>query len=320
MKFGRKAGTINSGPSAGGVDWPKALRPGETRVRFVEEIAEWQEYWEHFDDVVKFFPCTSDKATCPGCTSASERTARASKKYLAPVLDPTSGRVYGLKMGQDLANRLSLRNDRNNGTITNRDYTLIRSGQGLDTEYDVEQEEKVAIDLSAYQGVIDLEEMLSAQFAGAWPDFDPDSPSNTNGRVRAGTARSPRTTESTVEDDSPPPRKRAARKAPAKSTTELIKESKPDAPAETDDDPPPWEQSGTDEFAQQPDEAQTGATPPAAEPAAEDDGGALEITEEDLRKMSRTDLIKLARQADLKVTLTMSADDIINKFLAEFSV
>lgn len=294
MKFGKKAGTINSGPSTGGgTDWPKSLKPGETRVRFVEEIAEWQEYWEHFDDTVKFFPCTGDKSTCPGCTSSNEKTARASKKYLAPVLDPNTGRVYGLKMGQDLANRLSLRNDRNNGTITNRDYTLIRSGSGLDTEYDVEQEEKVAIDLSAYEGVIDLEEMLAAQFAGAWPDFDPDSPSNTTGRRRAGTSRN---TDSTVEDDSPPPaRKRAAKKAaPVKGTMELIKDStvgKQETQG-SDDDPP--SEAPAAEPVQEPSHQAEGDDPAnerevvdAALPEADaEDGETVEITEEDLDRKS----------------------------------
>jgi len=80
VKFGKKAGTINSGPSTGTGEWPKGLRAGETRVRFVAEIADWQEYWEHYDESVKFFPCTGDKATCPGCTSANERTAKASKR------------------------------------------------------------------------------------------------------------------------------------------------------------------------------------------------------------------------------------------------
>lgn len=314
MRFGKRAGKITNSPS-GGTDWPRSIKPGETRVRFVEEIENWQEYWEHYDETVKFFPCTGDKPTCPGCTSASERTARASKKYLAPVLDPNSGRVYGLKMGMDLANRLSLRNDRNGGTITNRDYTLIRSGQGLDTEYDVEQEEKVAIDLSAYEGQLDLDEMLAAQFASAWPDFDPDAPTNTNGRVLTGTARSARTTDSTVEE-TPPPRKRAARKAtpavktaPAKGTAELLRESAESTRAAvlegSDDDPPSEAPAVETERAQEPTQA---------------DGETVEITEDDLQQMSRSDLIKLARQAELEVTLTMSREDIVKKFLEEFSV
>ena len=311
MKFGKKAGTITSQSSGSTGEWPKGLRAGETRVRFVAEIADWQEYWEHFDDTVKFFPCTGDKATCPGCTSSSERTARASKRYLAPVLDPKTGRIWGLKMGLDLANRLSLRNDRNNGTITNRDYTLIRSGQGLDTEYDVEQEEKVAIDLDAYEGALDLEDMLSGQFAAAWPDFDPDNPPTNGTRTRAR--------RNSDDEDAPPARKRAARKKPAEEpaapagpgTMEQLQAAADKARSEreaanggNDDDPPS--------------EAPAEPAPAVQEPQDDSEGETVELTEEDLRAMSRTELMKLAREADLSVTLTMGREEIIAKFMAEF--
>jgi hypothetical protein len=313
VKFGKKAGTITSQSSSGNVDWPKALKKGETRVRFVFEIADWQEYWEHYDETVKFFPCTGDKATCPGCTSNIERTAKASKRYLAPVLDPKTGRVWGLKMGQDLANRMSLRNDRNGGTVTNRDYTLIRSGEGLDTEYDVEQEEKVAIDLSAYEDALDLDEMLAMQFAGAWPDFDPDNPP-VNGRTSATTRRR-------RDDDEPAaaaPRKRAARKTKTEEPDEaqasqgpgMMEQLKASADAakeqraaEGSADDPPSDASSADDTAE----------------AGEADGEVVELTEDDLRNMSRTELIQLAKQAEVPVTLTMNRDQIIDLFLEQFS-
>lgn len=286
MKFGHKAGKITPTQTTTG-DWPRSLRAGETRVRFLTEIPEWQEYYEHYDETVKFFPCTEDKTTCPGCTSPEERTRRASRRYLAPVLDPKTGRVYGLKLPVDLANRLSLRNDRNNGTITNRDYTLIRTGSGLETDYDVEQEEKVPIDLSVYADHIDIEEMLSSQFAAAWPDFNPNGtqaqpPPEPRRRGR------PRKTTEAEEDDRPATRAAAERAKNLPGRTE---------DGGFADDPP-------------------SRAPAPAEPEAE--GGVMELTEDDLRKMARPDLIKLARQAELPITLTMNREQIVDMFLEQF--
>jgi hypothetical protein len=264
------------------------LRKGETRVRFLAEIKDWQEYWEHYDETVKFFPCTGDRDSCPGCLSTVERTRKASKRYLAPVLDPKTGRVWGLKMGLELANRLSLRNDRNNGTITNRDYTLIRTGDGLDTEYDVEQEEIVAINLDVYADTIDVEQLLSSQFAAAWPDFvEPGSP---NGR------------KATEQPPPPAPVKRA-RKATAPAV----------APAQTGPDGGSTEDPPSEGPVAEPE-------PGPATADADNDDEAVEITEEDLRAMNRGELIKLARRAEIPITLTMSREAIIDLFLEQFAV
>jgi hypothetical protein len=291
MKFGKKVGEggITTQPAISG-DWPKGLRKGETRVRFLSEIPEWEEYWEHFDETVKFFPCTGDKNTCPGCTSPVERTAKASKRYLAPVLDPKTGKVWGLKMGIDLSNRLSLRNDRNNQTITNRDYTLIRTGDGLETEYDVEQEEVVAIDLSVYRDAIDPQDLLASQFAAAWPDFSPNGATATAAPAKA--TRQRRTASQLTPDEERLEKAKARAAAP---------------PVELPDDPP--SKGSVAEAAPEPE--------PAPQPS---DGETVEITEEDLRNMGRADLVKLARQAELPVTLTMSREAIIELFLEQFAV
>jgi len=297
------------------------LRAGETRVRFLAEIPDWQEYWEHYDPTVNFFPCTGDKKTCPGCTSSIERTAKATKRYLAPVLDPHTGRVWGLKMATDLANRLSLRADRNNGTVTNRDYTLIRTGSGLETEYDVEQEEKVAIDLGVYEGSFDLQDMLASQFAAAWPDFDIENPNGAKAQ------------------EQPEPRKRAPRKQaqPAQPAQEedkgpgireQIQESARKAQAERErveqsDDPP---SEAAPEPESEPEQPTTKKEQPQAQipqdqgAQSQGDEEMVELTEEDLRKMPRTELIKLARRADLGITLTMSREQIVDLFLEQFAV
>jgi hypothetical protein len=298
LKFGRRVGEAGiTNQSAATGDWPKSLRKGETRVRFLSEISDWNEYWEHFDDTVKFFPCTGDKSTCPGCTSPVERTAKASKRYLAPVLDPKTGKVWGLKMGIDLANRMSLRSDRNNGTVVNRDYTLIRTGDGLDTEYDVEQEEIVAINLDVYRESIDMDELLMTQFLAAWPDapeMNGNRPSAPPVKATAKAApRAPRQRKPEPEDEPTESQK---------ITENLRAKAKAKAEAELASDEPPFEQKAGDET------------------DASSDEQTVEITEEDLRKMPRQDLIKLARQADISITLTMSREEIVNLFLDQFAV
>ena len=301
MQFGKKAGVISSTSTTSATgEWPKSLRDGETRVRFLLEIADWIEYWEHFDDSAKFFPCTGDKNTCPGCTSDSEKTRKASKRYLAPVLDPRTGKVYALKIPLDLANRLSLRNDRNNGTITSRDYTLIRSGKGLDTEYDVEQEERVAIDLSVYQDVIDLQDMLGSQFAAAWPEFDPDNPVKRNGPARRRRSRDD-------EDEAPAPRRR---RSPTEESMTRPPATAPDGGST--EDPPSEAPARPAAPAPEPE--------PTAQLAADGDDEMIDISEADLRGMTRNELITLARKAGAPVRLTMGRDEVIDILLENFSV
>jgi len=311
VRFGKRAGKIEQTQSNATGDWPKNLRDGDTRVRFVTEIEDWIEYWEHFDDQAKFFPCTEDRSSCPGCTSDSERTRKASKRYLAPVLDPRTGRVYALKLPMDLANRLSLRNDRNGGTITNRDYTLIRSGKGLDTEYDVEQEERVAIDLTVYQDVIDPQEMLASQFAGAWPDFDPDRGVSTK-RGNGGRRR--------ARDEEDEPRRTRQQESP---TIASMRRGVAPASPEVEGGEPPFEKEPEPEQAPPPPppapRRRRAAAQPQPEPEPAPDEDVIEISEDDLRNMPRSELINLARQAQVEVTLTMSRDQIIDILLSNFS-
>ena len=170
MQFGRRAGSqveqsVKRSVSGGSIT---NLRDGkDLRVHFLQDPEDWHEYFEHYSDEAKFFPCTGDRDTCPGCTSASEKTQSASKRYLANVLDVNQGRVIIIKMPVDLADRLLNKRARNGGTLLDRDWTLIRIGKGFDTKYDVETEDKVALDLAAYEKK-DFEQALKEQFAGAF--------------------------------------------------------------------------------------------------------------------------------------------------------
>ena len=161
--------------SSGNRTWIRNLKQGEDlTVRFIDEPEDWYSYREHYSPEVYFFPCIGDD--CPGCNSDSEKTQRASRRFLASVLDTDQGQVVPLKLPLDLANRLVARYERYGNTLTDRDYTLHRMGKGLDTSYDVTPEAPQKMDLSRYEPV-DHEEVLIQQFQDAFGlDDDDDEP------------------------------------------------------------------------------------------------------------------------------------------------
>lgn len=153
--------------SAGSGQWMLTVQDGkDLRVRFLQEPENWVRFREHYSEATKYFPCTGDDSTCPGCTSDSDALRRASTRYAANVIDKARGDVRVLKMPLDLANRVTAKCDRNGGTLLNRDITLIRSGKSTDTTYDVEIEDKVAMNLDMYE-LQDAEAFLQQTFQDA---------------------------------------------------------------------------------------------------------------------------------------------------------
>jgi hypothetical protein len=181
--------------STSGAQWLRTVRDGkDLRVRFLQDPEDWDKYKEHYGQSAGFFPCTQD-ARCPGCTSDDERMKKASRRYISQVLIVQEegaqdvGKVAALKMPLDLANRVVNKCDRNGGTLLNRDYTLIRTGNGLDTEYDVEVEDKSTIDLNKFEHV-DVEGILTSMFESAWGAPSQPKPAKTEAKAE--------------EDDKPP--------------------------------------------------------------------------------------------------------------------
>jgi len=180
--------------SSGNRTWIRNLKQGEDlTVRFVEEPEDWYSYREHYSPEVNFFPCIGDD--CPGCNSDSDKTQRASRRFLASALDTDQGQVVPLKLPLDLANRLVARYERYGNTITDRDYTLHRMGKGLDTSYDVTPEAPQDMDLSRYES-IDHEEVLLQQFQDAFGLDDDDDKPKSSGKTLDGGS-----TSSVQEDD-----------------------------------------------------------------------------------------------------------------------
>jgi len=171
MKFGVKAGdpkakAARDTNSSG--DWIRYFKDGETRMRFLEEMDNWTEYWSHWN-VAKSrnFPCTGDRQTCPGCTSENERESRGSKKYLVNAL--TDGYVNLWMLPGSTFDDLDRYRDKSGGTIMDRDYTIVKFKKDDRTSYSVDREERDIIDLSSYESKKkDHQKMLMDAFVEVW--------------------------------------------------------------------------------------------------------------------------------------------------------
>lgn len=151
-------------------DYLRSVKGGDTVLRFHEDVTKWLGYWEHFIGK-NSFPCTGDRTTCPGCTHDDEKVRKANRRWAVNALDVDKGVVLPFKMTNTVKKKMETRAGRNDGTILTRDYTIMKDGSGLDTEYDVEQGDKYEVDWSLYADQIsDLEAILSETFRGVWGD------------------------------------------------------------------------------------------------------------------------------------------------------
>jgi hypothetical protein len=185
----------------------------------------------------KSFPCTRT-ASCPGCSSDNERTRNNPRRYGTFVYLVDQKRVLPFKVPQRLSERLTLRAERNDGTLRNRDYVIIRSGAGLDTDYDVDQDERYALDIEELwktRGDMEIADIVSHSFEEAFGD------------------------PNQFADDAPKP-------------------SKPASAVKVEEEKAPWESSGRDEFKK---------------------GSDVEVTEDQLKSMSRNELKTVWIQAGL---------------------
>lgn len=163
MAIGQKMGslkTLKASLAKGGNNaWIKYIpKNGSMNVRFIEEPENWINYVEHYDTVLrKSFPCNGEQG-CPGC----QGDARKSSRYLANAVDVDNDRVIPLQMPKDLANRLVVRYERN-GTLIDRDFELSRSGDGLDTVYDLDAGPADRKKIDKYQP-LDLMKVLTDAF------------------------------------------------------------------------------------------------------------------------------------------------------------
>lgn len=153
----------------------KTFKAGETTLRFLQETTEMEEYFEHWMDG-QSFPCTRDRDTCPGCTSESEKVRSASRRYGTNVLLKATGQVTAFKVPATLYKRLELREQRH-GTLTDRDYIVIRTGSNLDTEYDLESGDVYGVDVeSLLASAEDINDILLDVYRSVFGDDDLPAP------------------------------------------------------------------------------------------------------------------------------------------------
>lgn len=191
----KKVGTMNDLRSglkrSGGSNFLQRIpADGSVTVRFLTEPTEWVSFLEHYDSVRKFYPCTDN---CPGCDEGD----RPSSRYLANALNIEEDRVVPLVLPKTLAAAAVRKYDRY-GTITDRNYEIIRSGSGLDTVYEIDPELPTKIRLDKYD-LIDLMDTLEDQLPS---DEDDDDEEEEGGAPQKTSRRSTAT----------PPKKRVIRK------------------------------------------------------------------------------------------------------------
>lgn len=171
MKFGTKKSDV---VITDGGDYLRTFRKGETRVRFLDDPADWIEYREHFTLEGRMFPCSRKTlGHCPGCESDNERVSRSSRKYATNIYLVDIKRVLPFKIPVGLANSLERRQERSEDkTITDRDFIVVRSGDGLDTSYDADPDDRYTMDLKALDGErADIESIFASKFTECWPDI-----------------------------------------------------------------------------------------------------------------------------------------------------
>lgn len=167
VKFGTRKADVVEAPSGDYAPYLRNLKAGDTTVRFLENPDDWIAYKEHFIEKSSF-PCTQDE-TCKGCLEEN----KAKRKYATNVYLVDHNIVLPFKLPVTLAKKLFLRAERNDGVVTDRDFILIRQGQGLDTEYDVDPDDRSKRDIATLsEQSQDIEEILAGVYEEVWGDSE----------------------------------------------------------------------------------------------------------------------------------------------------
>jgi hypothetical protein len=214
MEFGvRKA----DAPERGSGVYLRGFAKGETKVRFLQEQDDWIEFWEHRTATGKGYPCTGDKTTCPGCTSEIDKQRKASRRYGTYLLLVEKDKVLPFKIPGSLADRIAARAEKNNGTILNRDYSVMKTGEGLETEYDVDQEDKYEVDTAKRlsEAELTVQQCLQESWKEAWGDT-PAIPAQ----------REAPAAEHVPGDENPPTEPKGEQAAPASEESVELTEAK----------------------------------------------------------------------------------------------
>lgn len=285
-------------------------KEGAMTVRFLEEPTEWVNYYEHFDGTIrKSYPCIETQ--CPGCATEERRTSR----YLANALDVEADRVIPLQLPKTLVSSLVAMYERMQ-TLTDRDIELVRSGEGLDTEYTAIPESPTKRNLGKYEPH-DLSAVLDESFNSVFGgDTEPEAASDNGSVTPKRRGRPPGSgkkaavavdDESGVDEEATPVRPaknaaaaKAAKKPPAAPKKKASEPTFTPEVDEDDDEPEPFPV----------DESDVDVSEEIPDMAAEDDF----YTEEDLKSMPLGELRAVARDYGIN-TKGVSRGDLIEAIL-----
>lgn len=172
--------------SSGGAGfYTRIPEDGSVVGRFLTEPDLWVSFYEHYDPVRKYFPCSDD---CDGCAEGDN----PSQRYLANFVDVDENKVIPLLLSKTLASSLLKKYDKF-GTMVDRDYELSRTGSGMDVEYDAIPEAPSKMNVSRYDP-IDLWELVENQLPSDDDDDDEEDEKPRRRSGRKGSARSERET------------------------------------------------------------------------------------------------------------------------------
>ena len=170
----KKAGTIKKLKSSlkrgGGGQFIKNVpKDSGITVRFLTEPTEWVEYQEYYleDMEPRFFPAF--EGLDPDVVADLKRP---SKRYLACGVDRENNEVIALKMPKSLVESLMKKYDKYE-TIMDRDYELVRDGDGLDTTYEAIPEAPKRMNVAKFEP-LDLLNVLESQIPASLKGEDDD--------------------------------------------------------------------------------------------------------------------------------------------------
>lgn len=164
-------------------------------IRFLTEPEGWIGFKEFYDDGV--WGIVSDEMPLPD-------GVKASRRYVANVLwiggdGPKEGSVQALKMPKSVADKLMARFDKY-GSITNRDFSIEKEGEGLKTSYDVVPEDPTKRALGKYD-LFDLEEKLNEEHDRLLAQMNGDGDDEDEKPARKGKAAAKSKKEEPEDDD-----------------------------------------------------------------------------------------------------------------------
>lgn len=155
----KKAGTVKKLKASlkkGGSSFIKNVpKDGGITVRFMIEPEDFIEYKEYYSETMepRFFP------EIDGMDPDIVADLRApSKRWLACAVDTDENKVIAIKLPMSLVDSLMKKHDKYH-TICDRDYELVRDGDGFDTTYEAIPEAPKKRNMGRYQA-LDLLQVL----------------------------------------------------------------------------------------------------------------------------------------------------------------